>query len=72
MIEPFATIGGPLLAVGQTWFFLPLLAAISLVYSATRHEAMGPILIHAVRFAAWVVGFMAMILVVLMGLAWLT
>ncbi|MFV2067082.1 MAG: hypothetical protein ACC645_08895 [Pirellulales bacterium] len=72
MIDPLFSVGLPPLAVGQMWFFLPLLVAVSLVYSATRHEHMGPILIHAVRFAVWVVGFMAIILVVLMVLAWLT
>ena len=72
MIDSLFPIGAPLLAIGQMWFFLPLLVSVSLVYSATRHERMGPIVVHAVRFAAWIVGFMAVILMVLMALAWLT
>ena len=62
-----------LLAMGvdRMWFALPLIVAVSLVYSATRHERMGPILEHAVRFAIWIVGFMAVVLVVFMALSWL-
>jgi hypothetical protein len=41
------------------WFALPLIAAVSLVYSATRAEHLRPILVNAVRFGGWVVGFMA-------------
>jgi len=72
MIDVLFSMGTPPLAIGRMWFSLPLLVAVSLVYSATRHERMGPILVHAVRFAAWIVGFMAIILVVLIVLAWLT
>ena len=46
------------------WYALPLIVSVSLVCAATRHELMKPILQHAVRFAAWVLGFM----VVIMGL----
>ena len=46
--------------------------AVSLVYSATRHEASGPILTHAVRVAIWIVGFMGAVFVVLLLLSWLT
>lgn len=35
------------------WYSVPLLVAISLVYSGTRHEAMGDIIRHAIRFAIW-------------------
>ena len=47
----------PLLAM-PLWYALPLVVAISLVHAATRHEPMGPIVRHAVRFAAWVIAFM--------------
>lgn len=35
------------------WYSIPLLVAISLVYSGTRHEPMGDIIRHAIRFALW-------------------
>jgi hypothetical protein len=47
------------------WYALPLVAAASLVYAATRHEQLGPILRHAVRIAAWILGFMGAIFVIL-------
>ena len=49
----------------RMWFALPLIVAVSLVYAATRHEWMAPILQHAVRFAVWVVAFMVVIFVLL-------
>ncbi len=47
------------------WYALPLIIAVSLVYAATRHEHMGPILYHAYRIGVWIVGFMLIVLVVL-------
>jgi hypothetical protein len=47
------------------WYSVPLVIAASLVYSATRHERPGPILLHAVRAAIWIVGFMAVIFAIL-------
>jgi hypothetical protein len=52
------------------WFALPLVIAVSLVYAATRHEAMGPILRRAMRFAAWIVGFMVVVFIVLLLAMW--
>ena len=40
---------------------LPLIVAVSLVYSATRHEQAGPILVNAARIALWIVGVMAVL-----------
>ena len=54
-----------LLDAGMSWYALPLVVAVSLVYAATRHEAMGPILHHAVRVGGYVVGFMFMVFAVL-------
>ncbi len=54
----------------QLWYLLPLLVAICLVYGATRHELAGQILIHAFKFATWIVGFMAVIFVLLCLMAW--
>ncbi len=57
--------------VNQLWFSLPLIVAISLVYSATRHEETGAILTHAVRLGIMIGGFMAAILVALAALSYL-
>ena len=53
----------PLFALVATkfWYLLPLLVSVSLVYAATRHEYMGPILSHAIRFALWIVVFMGIV-----------
>jgi hypothetical protein len=51
--------------INDFWFALPLIVAVSLVYAATRHEQMGPILYHAYRIGVWIVGFMLVVLVVL-------
>ncbi len=50
---------------GDLWYALPLIVAVSLVYAATRHEAPGPILRHALRAGAWILSFMAIIFVIL-------
>ena len=47
------------------WYVLPLVVSVSLVYAATRHEQMGPLLGHGLRIALWMVGFMAVIFGVL-------
>jgi hypothetical protein len=47
------------------WLSLPVIAAVSLVYAATRHERMAPIWLHACRVAGWIVGFMLALLLVL-------
>jgi hypothetical protein len=52
------------------WYALPLVVAVSLVYSATRHEQMVPILKHSVRVAIWIVGFMVVVFVVLLLVDW--
>ncbi|MEN6405788.1 MAG: hypothetical protein ABFC77_04875 [Thermoguttaceae bacterium] len=52
------------------WYILPAVAAISLVYAATRHERMQPILLHAGRVAVWILGFMFAVFVVLEAMNW--
>jgi hypothetical protein len=52
------------------WYAVPLILAVSLVYAATRHEALEPILAHAVRIGTWIVGFMGVFFVVLLLLSW--
>jgi hypothetical protein len=67
-------MGSILLAVNwldnDMWFALPLIVAMSLVYSATRHEETVPILSHAVRFGLTVLGVMAAIFAVLLVISW--
>jgi hypothetical protein len=53
------------------WYALPLIVAVSLVYAATRHELMVPILIHAWRIAVWIVGFMAVVFLILFFVDWM-
>ncbi len=50
---------------GDLWCALAAIVAISLVYAATRHERMLPILIHAGRVFLWIVGFMLLVFVVM-------
>jgi hypothetical protein len=47
------------------WYALPLIVAVSLVYSATRHEAMRDICVGAVRTGTWIAGFMLVLFVIL-------
>ena len=60
----FTNVVGLPLAVVSLWYALPLVVSVSLVCAATRHELMRPILEHALRFGAWLLVFM----VVVMGL----
>lgn len=54
----------------KLWHLVPLVVAISLVYGATRHEEMKPILVQAYRTAAWLVTFLAIIFVIFAMLSW--
>jgi hypothetical protein len=60
----------PLATVNMMWYALPLIVVISLVYSATRHEAMNAIVAHAARLGVMITGFMGVILVVLALISW--
>ncbi len=55
----------------RMWYAVPLVTSVSLVYAATRHEEMGQILIHALRFAIWIVVFMAIVLAVIQLMSWM-
>ncbi len=66
-----AILSSPLLAASRFWYCLPLLVSISLVYGATRHERMVPILEHAFRFSVWVVTFMLVIFALLLFVSWM-
>ena len=54
-------------AIAKIWYSLPLIAVVSLVYGATRHEHLREILIHAVRTCTWVLGFMAVIFLIVVA-----
>jgi hypothetical protein len=45
----------------QSWYALPLIVSISLVYAATRHEEMRAILNHALWFGVKITGFFAVL-----------
>jgi hypothetical protein len=76
MISAFFSSAVPMFlfaAIGATrlWYAVPLITSVSLVCAATRHEAMDAILIHAFRFAVWIVVFMVIVLCVIQFLSWL-
>jgi hypothetical protein len=76
MISAFFSSAAPMFlfaAIGSTrlWYAVPLITSVSLVCAATRHEAMDAILIHAFRFAVWIVVFMVIVLCVIQFLSWL-
>ncbi|MGE5754536.1 MAG: hypothetical protein ACM35G_02290 [Planctomycetaceae bacterium] len=48
------------------WFVLPLVIAISLVYSASRHESWRKIWIHAFRLCAWIIGALVITMAILL------
>lgn len=50
---------------GMIWYVVPLAAAISLVYSASRYELPERILRRSVRLFGTITGFMACVLVAL-------
>jgi hypothetical protein len=65
------------LAVGtlwsmDLWYAVPVIIVVSLVYAATHHEEMRPILLHAGRLALWIVGFMFIAFLVLALVSWRT
>ena len=57
----------PILAAtgGMIWYVIPLSAAISLVYSASRYELSERIIRRSVRLFGTITGFMACVLVAL-------
>jgi hypothetical protein len=59
------------LSIARLWYAVPLITSVSLVCAATRHEEMGDIVAHALRFALWIVVFMAIVLVAIQFLSWL-
>ncbi len=54
----------------QLWYAAPLIVSLSLVYAATRHETLEPILWHALRFSLWTTGLMVVVFVALAFMTW--
>lgn len=54
----------------KIWYALPLVAAISLVYAASKHELTEPLLKTAWHTAVWMLGFMAFVIVVMWVFSW--
>jgi hypothetical protein len=48
------------------WLIFPLVIAISLVYSASRHEAWRRIWWHSARLSVWILGILALATAVLL------
>jgi hypothetical protein len=48
------------------WLILPLVIAISVVYSASRHEAWSRIWAHALRLSLWMLGILVIATAVLL------
>jgi type II secretory pathway component PulF len=48
------------------WLILPLVIAISIVYSASRHESWARIWMHSFRLALWIVGSLAVATAILL------
>ena len=71
LIADFSLLLFAATGAARLWYAVPLVTSVSLVCAATRHEAMGPILIHALRFAIWVLVFMGIVLAVIQFLSWL-
>lgn len=59
------------MTAARMWYAVPLVTSVSLVCAATRHEEMGAIVVHAVRFALWIIVFMGILLAVFQFLSWL-
>ncbi len=66
----FLLAGVGTLNTNQLWYAAPLIVVVSLVYAATRHEQLGPILSHALRIGVWIVGFMVVVFAVLLAVWW--
>ncbi len=58
------------MSIGYLVLYLPLLAAVSMVIGATRHEKTALILDQVVRTAVWITSFMLGIYVVLQLVSW--
>jgi hypothetical protein len=58
------------MSTGLLWHAIPIIVIISLVYGATRHELLRPILLNAYHTAVWIVSFVAVIFAILWVVSW--
>jgi hypothetical protein len=58
------------MSTGLLWHAIPISVIISLVYGATRHELLRPILLNAYHTAVWIVSFVAVIFAILWVVSW--
>jgi len=56
--------------VHRSWYVIPLIIAISLVWSASRYESTERVLRRAVRLCLQITAFMLVILAVLLIASW--
>ncbi|MFM7846454.1 MAG: hypothetical protein ACKOBW_00225 [Planctomycetota bacterium] len=68
LLQP-ALLGALSIIETPSWYFLPLVVAVSLVYGATRAEQWPDVWNEAVRFGAWLIGVLAVIFGVLLVLS---
>jgi len=65
-VNPLALVGMLLAThINDMWYALPLIVAVSLVYSATRNELMRDIIHGAIRTGTWIAGFMLALFLIL-------
>ena len=55
---------------GFLLYAIPVIVAVSLVYGATHHELIRPILHNSYRTAVWILGFIAVIFAILLVVSW--
>ncbi len=53
-------------AIAKVWYSLPLIVVVSLCYGATRHEQLREIVTYSLKTCIWVLGFMAVIFLLVM------
>jgi hypothetical protein len=57
-------------SIHRTWFLIPLVIVVSLVYSASRYEMPERIIRRALRLFLTITSFMAVVFVVLVLMSW--
>ncbi len=73
VVDLFFPTNSIMLSISWTYllYYVPLIAAISLVFGATRHEDMSLILKHAFHTARWITGFLAIMFVAMLVMDWM-
>jgi hypothetical protein len=56
--------------IHRLWYILPLIVVVSMVYAATKHELMGPILQYAWHTAAYMSGFLLIVFGIIVLWSW--